>query len=184
MTFFGNPGDRLDPVLGYNFLVNLLDSSSKLALAQSVTLSTIRDVAVGGFSECSGLEMSLDIEEYEEGGRNGYVLKFPTRVKWSNITLKKGLGVSQALWDWHYSFAIGEGKRLDGIITLQTADHKPHAIWHFRRGLPVKWTGPSLNASQNEVAIEAVEIAHEGIYQLPAVSTITTVVADIIGLVT
>ncbi len=167
MAALGALGVRLDPVKSYNFLISLLDTSSSLALASSIALSAITDVALGGFSECSGLEMSLDVEEYKEGGRNGEILKFPTRVKWTNITLKKGLGVSTALWDWHYGFVTGQGKRRDGIIILQNDLHIPNTIWYFRRGLPVKYTGPTLHASQNNVAIESIEISHEGIYQMP-----------------
>jgi len=113
--------------------------------------------------------MALDIEEYKEGGRNDTTLKFPTRVKWTNITLKKGIGAGTALWDWHYGFVTGNGKRRDGIVALLNEIHLPAHIWYFRRGLPVKYTAPSLNAGQSNVAVESIEIAHEGIYQLPGV---------------
>ena len=114
---------------------------------QSIALSAIFDVALGGFSECTGLEMSMQPEEYKEGGSNGAVLKFPTRVTWSNITLKKGIGVGNALWDWHYGFVEGNGKRRDGVIVCVDAAQRaamrvPNNIWFFRRGLPVKYTGP------------------------------------------
>ena len=155
-------GARDDPVLAYNFLITLVDSSSVLATAASAIGST----AVGGFSECSGLELTLKVEEYNEGGRNGAVLKFPTRVLWTNLTLKRGMTSSTELWDWHYSFVEGRGKRRDGIIVLQSDLHLPVKIWNFKRGLPVKWTGPSMNASQNNVAVEALEIAHEGLSQV------------------
>ena len=72
-------GVRADPVLAYNFLISLVDSSSELA----AVVTAIQSIALGGFSECSGLEMSLQVHEYQEGGRNGAVLKFPTRVTWS-----------------------------------------------------------------------------------------------------
>ena len=76
--------------------------------------------------------MSLKVEEYREGGSNGTVLKFPTRVEWSNITLKKGIGAGTALWDWHYGFVEGKGKRRDGIIVLLTDLRVPNNIWYFR----------------------------------------------------
>jgi phage tail-like protein len=131
-------------------------------------MPAIFDVAAGGFSECSGLEMSLQVEEFREGGNNGRVLKFPTRVTWSNIMLKKGVGAGTALWDWHYGFTEGKGKRRDGVIVLLTDLRKAHNIWYFRRGLPVKYTGPALNSMQSSVAVESIEIAHEGILQLPS----------------
>src|SRR5947209_3528463 len=150
-------GKRSDPVKSYNFLISLQDTSSSLPVAENIGTLALTNVLVAGFSECSGLEMSLDIEEYKEGGRNGEILKFPTRVKWSNITLKRGIGSSTALWDWHFGFVQGKGKRRDGIIILQDDQHTPHNIWYFRRGLPVKYTGPSMNATQNSIAIEAIE---------------------------
>ena len=137
---------------------------------------------VAGFSECSGLEMSLDVEEYREGGYNGTVLKFPTRVKWSNLTLKKGIGLTTELWDWHYGFVEGTGKRRYGIIMLLNDLRLPNNIWYFRRGLPVKYTGPTMNATQNAVAIETIEIAHEGIYQVPAAGLGNAAVTSGIGL--
>lgn len=184
MGFLGALGVRSDPVLSHNFLISLIDTSSALALASSLAKSVIKDIAMGGFSECTGLEMSLDVEEYKEGGRNGETLKFPTRVKWSNITLKKGIGSGTDLWDWHYGFVEGKGKRRDGIIVLQNELHVPNNIWFFRRGLPVKYTGPALNASQNNVAIESIEIAHEGIYQVPFVGLGSSVATGIAKVVT
>lgn len=164
---------RADPVLNHNFVISLLDTSSVLATLASSALSAVLDVAVGGFSECTGLEMTMKIDDYMEGGNNGTVLKFPGRVSWGNLTLKKGVGSSSALWDWHYGFAQGHGKRRDGVIALLNERHVPNNIWYFRRGLPVKYGGPALNASQNSVAIESLEIAHEGIYQLPFVGALS-----------
>jgi phage tail-like protein len=161
--------ERGDPVLNHNFVISLLDSSSTVGLLGSIAMSAIFDVAAGGFSECGGLEMSLQVEEFKEGGNNGQILKFPTRVTWSNITLKKGIGANTALWDWHYGFVQGRGQRRDGVIVLLNDLKVPNNIWYFRRGLPVKYTGPGLNAMQSSVAIESIEIAHEGILQLPSV---------------
>jgi phage tail-like protein len=160
-------GRRDDPVLNHNFVISLLDSSSVSGLFGSIGLSAIFDAALGGFSECGGLEMSLQVEEFREGGNNGRLLKFPTRVTWSNITLKKGVTSGTELWDWHYSFTEGKGKRRDGVIVLLDDRQVPHNVWYFRRGLPVKYTGPALNATQSSVAIESVEIAHEGLSHVP-----------------
>ncbi len=169
MALLGSVGVRSDPLLSHNFIISLIDTSSSFALATSLLASAISDIALGGFSECSGLEMSLEVKDYEEGGNNGTVLKFPSRVKWSNITLKKGIGAGAALWDWHYGFVEGNGRRRDGLVILMNDLKLPNNIWYFRRGLPIKYTAPSLNAAQNNVAIEAIEIAHEGLYQLPGV---------------
>ena len=158
---------REDPLLSYNFQISLTDSSSStLAAVTTVALTNVIDKPIGGFSECTGLEMSMDIEEYEEGGNNGTVLKFPTRIKWNNITLKKGLTTSTELWDWFFGFVEGRGVRKDGVITLLNAEHEAHTAWQFFRGLPVKYTGPTFNASQSEVVVESIEFAHEGLYQM------------------
>ncbi|MFC5741352.1 phage tail protein [Dyella tabacisoli] len=173
---------RTDPLLNHNFLISLIDTSSLLSVIGTIA-SKVLDSAVGGFSECTGIDMAMAPEEYKEGGRNGGLLKFPTRVTWSNLTLKRGLANSTELWDWHYGFAIGEGKRRDGMITLLDEQRSTRCIWYFTRGLPIKYTGPALNATQNNVAIEAIEIAHEGLYQVGGLGTISGAIGAIAGLV-
>ena len=180
MAALSSTGLRSDPLQGFNFLVGLVDVTTTADILKSAALSAVADVALGGFTECSGLDMSLTVFDYEEGGNNGRVLRFPTRVKWANITLKKGLGTSTALWDWHYGFATGTGKRRNGVITLMDSQHLPSAIWYFERGLPVKYSGPTLNASSGAVAIESIEIAHEGIYQLPGIGSGSVIAAGLI----
>jgi phage tail-like protein len=172
---------RSDPLLNHNFVVSLLDTSSTLAAIGSAALSAVSDVLLGGFAECSGLEASLKLEEYSEGGNNGAVLKFPGRMSWGNLTFKKGLGASAALWDWSYGFAIGRGRRRDGVVVVLTEQHLPSVIWYFRRGLPLKYSGPALNATQNSVAIESIEVAHEGLYQVPFVGAASSAVSAVAG---
>jgi phage tail-like protein len=150
---------RIDPYLSFNFVISLIDTSSTVA----AVASAISSVAAGGFSECSGLEVNLEIEEYREGGNNGTALKFPKSVKPSNLRLRHGIAVSDDLWFWNYGFVQGQVQRRDGVVTLLNELHVPVKVWMFSRGLPVKWTGPSLNASQNQIAIEELEIAHEGL---------------------
>jgi phage tail-like protein len=148
---------RVDPYRAFNFLITLVDSSSAGSGPPQ------RSQTSAGFSECTGLDMSLDIEEYKEGGNNGLTLRFPTRVKWSNLRLKKGIATSDDLWLWHFGFVQGQVVRRDGVVTLQDEQQNPVKTWSFARGLPVKWTGPSLSAAQNQIAIEELEIAHEGL---------------------
>jgi phage tail-like protein len=169
MAALGALGVRGDPLMSYNFTVNFIDSSSTTALLKTGAVSALTEIALGGFSECSGLDMALEVEEFREGGRNGTVLKFPTRVTWSPIVLRHGMGAGTSLWDWHYGFVLGKGKRKDGVIALLNDLHRPSHIWQFRRGLPVKYAGPMLVAGQSAVAIESIEIAHEGLWQVPFV---------------
>lgn len=175
--------DRMDPVLASNFRISLLDSTSSLAAVGNVALSSVLAHPLGGFSECSGLEMSLETQDFMEGGGNDTVLKFPTRIKPATLTLKKGLTKRADLWNWFYGFVRGGGRRRDGLIIVQNSEHKPHTVWGFRRGLPTKYSGPQLNASQSQVAIESIEIAHEGLYQMPGAGLLAQAVSEAAGAV-
>lgn len=152
-------GARQDPVLGCNFVVTLTDSSSLLTIA----LSAMRQASVAGFSECTGLESGFQVEEYREGGDNGVTRKFPSRAASGNLKLRRGVVAADDLWQWHLSFIEGRGKRRDGTVVLQDSRQRPVRVWHFIRAMPVKWSGPGLHAAQGQVAIEELEIAHEGI---------------------
>jgi phage tail-like protein len=163
----GALGIRLDPPLNYNFVIAMADTSSVKSALLSGAASLLGDVLFGGFSECSGIEMTQTDEKVKEGGRNGLDLRFPGRTTWTNLVLKRGVSrISQAGWDWLYGFGDGKAKRMDGIIMLLDAMHLPHNIWTFKRAFPVKFTGPTLNATGREVAVETLEIAYEGLWQL------------------
>jgi phage tail-like protein len=160
-------GLRLDPPLNHNFVIAMADTSSFGSALLSGAASLLGDVLFGGFAECSGLEMTQSDERVKVGGRNGAELRFPTRTSWSNLVLKRGVSrISQSGWDWLYGFGDGKVKRMDGVIMLLDAEHLPHNIWTFRRAFPVKFTGPALNATGHEVAVETLELAHEGLWQL------------------
>lgn len=147
---------RLDPLPAFNFLITLLDTSSTFG-----ALAGAAGLVMGGFSECSGLESTMETRQYLEGGVNDRVHQFPTRFSFTNIILKRGVGFGEDLWLWHQEYLDGKGKRRDGIIILQNDLKVPIKVWTFSRGLPIKWTGPSLNAQASAVAIETLEIAHE-----------------------
>ncbi|WP_437983205.1 phage tail protein [Sorangium sp. So ce117] len=122
--------------------------------------------AVGGFSECSGIELQTDVYEYAEGGVNDYVHRLPTRTKPSDIVLKRGLILTSDLWDWIEAVSEGRYKRKDGIIIVKSATGLPTQAWAFTRGLPIKWSGPALAASRSEIATESLTIAHEGLTRI------------------
>lgn len=148
---------RFDPLPAYNYLITLIDSSGMLGGAVGAAAGLL----LGGFSEARGLESSLDIETYLEGGVNDRVHRFPTRMSYPNITLSRGVGLSEDLWLWHEEFQKGLGTRRDGLIILQDHMKLPIKTWSFSNGLPVRWTGPALKAGESAVAIESLEIAHE-----------------------
>jgi len=158
---------RRDPLRGFKFYVSMYDSTAGTGSAVTqITLQPLIANPLAGFTECSGLEMTLETDDFNEGGRNGAVLKFPKRARYADIVLRKGVTKNTELFDWFYNFTQGLGKRKDGLITLRDARGKPAVVWGFLRGLPVKYSGPQLNAQQSAVAIESITIAHEGLYQM------------------
>ena len=116
------------------------------------------------FSECSGLDATVEPVEYREGGDNTTVRKLPGRATYSDITLKWGLTDSDELWQWHKQLIQGNVQRKNGsIVVYDLANAVEVARWNFVSGWPTKWEGPSFNATASEVAIETLTIAHEGI---------------------
>jgi phage tail-like protein len=152
---------RIDPLGVFNFYLTLIDASNVVGTLITAAIN----YKVAGFSECSGLEATVELFEIKEGGVNDYVHKFPTRASFGNITLKHGvIYLYDDLWTWHNGFVQGTGKRKDGLIVLLDESRTPAKVWKFKRGIPTKWVGPSLNASQSAVAIESLEIGHEGLF--------------------
>ena len=125
----------------------------------------------GAFQECSGLDVEMDVQEYQEGGRNDGVIRRIGRAKYSPIILKRGMvypsgGLANSdLWKWIQDVVAGvrPAPRYDGIITVMSSGENVSATWVFERGLPMKVSGPQLNAKTGEVAIEELHIAHEGL---------------------
>jgi phage tail-like protein len=139
--------DRTDPYRVYNFLVEL------------------DGITRAGFRECSGLDTAQDPIEYREGseGKNLTSKKLPGLIKYSNISLKWGITDDAELWDWRKKVMDAAIERKNGSIVLLDDAGEEKARWNFVEGWPTKWTGPSFNATGNEVAIETLEIAHEGL---------------------
>jgi phage tail-like protein len=138
-------GDRKDPYRVHNFIVE------------------IDGIARAGFRECSGLDTANDPVEYREGVDGRGVRKLPGLTKSSNITLKWGSTDDTSLWDWRQTVMDGTVQRKNGSIVLLDDAGAEKARWNFHDAWPTKWTGPSLNATGNDVAIETLEIAHEGL---------------------
>jgi phage tail-like protein len=125
----------------------------------------------GGFQECSGLEVEMDVQEYQEGGRNDGMIRRVGRAKYPNLVLKRGMfypghgQVNRDLWNWLQDVVAGVRPvaRYDGIIEVMSVGEAVAATWVFQRGLPAKIKGPELNAKTGEIAIEELTIAHEGL---------------------
>ncbi len=126
----------------------------------------------GGFQECTGLQIDMDVHEITEGGRNDGSVRLVGRGKYSNITLKRGMlfpvgGTAvNEMWSWLQGILSGQRPvvRYDGVIeVLNASSGAVTATWVFDRGLPAKVSGPSFNAKSGEIAIEELTIAHEGL---------------------
>jgi phage tail-like protein len=138
--------DRKDPFRGFNFKVEM-DGVTK-----------------AGFQECSGLDASTDPVDYREGQEKGNIARKLTGLnKHANIVLKRGVTDDHSLWDWRKKVIDGKTDRQHGSIVLCDEAGEEKVRWNFVEGWPTKWTGPSFNATNNAVAIETLEIVHEGL---------------------
>ena len=114
------------------------------------------------FSEVSGLGMEVAVEDLEEGDNNGFVHKLPGRCKVGNVTLKRGLTNSEDFLRWNYEMGKGKVKTKQVTIKMYNVDGKVAMRWTFHKAFPVKWTGPQFKADDASVAIESIELAHDG----------------------
>lgn len=139
-------GQLPDPYNNYNFLVEINGRS------------------LGIFTEVSGFDSTIDVIEYRQGGENTTVRKLPGMTKYSNIVLKWGITDDMELYQWHRDAVDGKPNfRKNGSIVLLDRQRQEVARWDFVRAWPSKYDGPDLNAEGNDVAIEMLELAHEGV---------------------
>jgi phage tail-like protein len=138
------PKNTRDPYCRFNFLLE------------------IDGVTKAGFSEVSGLTTETTVIEYREGNEQATTRKIPGLTKYSNIVLKRGITKDPSLWKWRKKVIEGVTERTSGSIILLDESRQEVARWIFREAWPCKWEGPVLNAQSSEVAIETLELAHEG----------------------
>ncbi len=137
---------RRDPYKGFNFLVEI-DGN-----------------AAAAFSECSGLTTQTDVIEYREGAdKRNSVRKLPGLTRYGPIVLKRGLTQDKTMWQWRQSIIEGVIDRRNISIVLLDDARQPLMSFRIFEGWPSKWEGPALNAKASEVAIETLEIVHEGL---------------------
>ena len=122
----------------------------------------------GFFKSVSGLKSESEVVPFVEGGLNVSTRMLPGPVKWPNLVLKRGFTKDAALIDWRQEWLNDSpGRKLtrvDGKILQLSRDLKIVCSWQFVGGWPAKWEGPDFDASKNELAIETLEIAHEGLH--------------------
>jgi phage tail-like protein len=153
-----------DPLIAYRFFVTLNPGDAYLFGAQAALVSLF---ANGEFQEVKGLGADLEVTAYAEGGVNDFVHQLPVRHTWTRISLRRGLVRDRGLWEWYQAGLTGSlGARRDGSVILMSPSGEHLISWEFRGGIAVKWTGPEFNAMQGAVAVEGVEIAHQGVEQV------------------
>lgn len=151
--YLSNRDDALteDPLLGFNFLLEL------------------EGAAAGYFTECSGIGSEHEIVEHKVVDKQGHeiVRKIPGRLKWQDITLKRGITSDLQLWAWRDAVVLGKvGEARKNItITMLDREYNPVSMWHFSNAWPSKVTGPSLKSDSNEFGVEEVTLVHEGMYR-------------------
>lgn len=123
----------------------------------------IDGVVKAGFSEVSGLTTETSVIEYREGNERATPRKIPGLTKYSNLVLKRGVTSDKSLWNWRKAVIDGKVQRASGSVVLLDGSQQEVVRWNFREGWPCKWEGPALDAKSNDVAIETLEIAHEGL---------------------
>jgi phage tail-like protein len=138
------PPNRQDPLTNHAFVVE------------------IDGLAEIGFNEVTGLAAQVDVIEYRVGSDGG-TRKLPGRVRFANVTMKRGFTGSCELFDWWTSVLQGGVQRRSVSVTLLDETGVRAARYLLREAFPVKYEGPDLDADGNEVAIETIELAHEGL---------------------
>lgn len=123
----------------------------------------ISGVTQAVFTELSGLQVETQVEEHAEGGNNGFVHKLPGRTRVSNITLKRGMTPTNDLFKWYLDIAQGKIVRKNISIRMFDTRGKQLVRWDFQNAYPVKWAGPQFAADGRNVAVETLELAHEGL---------------------
>lgn len=117
---------------------------------------------LGNWSKCDGLSVEYDVFEYKEGGENAFVHRIPGRAKYQNVKLTRPVNKdSKKVANWMAKLKI-EVKRQTAEISALDTEGNPIATWNLEGVFPVKWNGPSLDVGANSVAMETLELAHNG----------------------
>jgi phage tail-like protein len=140
------PQRRDDPYLSFNFRVE------------------IDGIAIAGFSEAELPEGRIEVVAYREGAdKTSAARLLPGRVEYGPVVLRRGFTGDAALFEWWRDVADGNVERRNVLVVLQDEQRNDVARWQLRRAWPAKWVGPELRGLGNEVVIEALVLAHEGI---------------------
>jgi phage tail-like protein len=149
MPYANDSPGREDPLLGFNFALD------------------VGGAIKGYFTEVAGIGSESEVVEQKAVTEKGVevVHRIPGRLKWGDITLKRGITSSMDLWDWRQKVEDGKVKdaRKNGSIVMFDRELKEAARWNFVNAWPSKITGPAPKADSNEIGVEEMTIVHEHI---------------------
>jgi phage tail-like protein len=138
-------GARTDPYFTFNFLLE------------------IKGLTVGGFSEVTGLQVEVEVQDYREGGVNEYIHKFSGPVRYpSNLVFKRGLTDAETLWNWLQEILKGNIQRRNISVCLADSAGEEKRRWDIDEAYPIRWVGPEFRAGTAEIAVETLEFVHRG----------------------
>ena len=118
-----------------------------------------------GFTEITGLDVETSPIEYREGSMNEFnVIKFPGMQKYGNITMKRGIfRGDNEYFDWWNTVSLDKVERRDLTISLLNEEHEPVMVWRVKNAWPCKVQSTDLKSDDSNVAIETLEVCHEGL---------------------
>lgn len=131
----------------------------------------IEGINVAQFSEVNGLQIEIETESYQEGGKNNFVHIFPKGIKYQPLVLKRGITDIDDLWKWYKDVRSGKITRKNVTIRMYKTPQDMQAknakwSWTLQKAYPIKWTGPALKADSNAIAFESIELVHQGILDI------------------
>jgi len=134
-------------------------------IPQNYFLIEIENIQCGKFRICEGLEAETYVYEVEEGGLNSNTHKFLGRNRFPNVILENGISTNNDLFQWYEQTAMTDNTIERKSVTIALYDIKGQEIkrWNLFRAIPCRWVGPSMAVDGQGVAVERIEIAHEGI---------------------
>lgn len=124
---------------------------------------TIGGNDLGAFHTCEGLGAEVEIEQFAEGGNNGFAWQLPGRITWSNISLTRPVTEDTAKIAQWLDEIVRRVEPKDGEIVALKPDLSRIVSWQVLGIVPVRWTGPSFDPANSAAAVETLEIAHEGL---------------------
>ncbi|HYJ88316.1 MAG TPA: phage tail protein [Pyrinomonadaceae bacterium] len=127
------------------------------------------DLCTGAFSECTGLEATMEPKVIKEGGQNYGAAQRAGSVTFATVILRRGMTTTRHLWRWFelVTRSGGYAYRLAAKITMQDMEGRPVVCWRLAKAMPVKFKAADLNAKGTEIGIEELHLAHEGLSLVP-----------------